>query len=964
MRASILTGLLPGLLLVLTPHVAANDACESVQIRVGPLDFAQTARGELPLVENFGRLLVPGKPALPSRIFAVAMPPGAEVTHVTYDLGVGIEIPGEHHIAPAPPPQIMGPEYAAERERQQQIHDRNYAAVYGCDEPFPTQPVEFVRTAGYRQYNLADVRVTPFSYRPRSKQLTAYPNISVHVHYRFADGVARATFTESPRVERVAEDLVVNHARTEEWQGHGLRDQYRFDFVIITLSSLVSAVTPIADWETSKGRDVEVVTTSWIAAVYPGVDLPAKIRNFLRDSYPVHSWGIEDVLIVGDYNDIPPREIEQSICCGPPRTDFYYAELSRPDNQSWDADGDGLYGERSDPVDYYAEVRVGRIPWSDYSTVQHICQKSVSAEQDSDPAYKKHLLALAAFVSDDTDFAAPAEALNDQPWLDDWTVTRMYEQNATVYSIYPCEYELTHANAMAYWTPNPAAFVFVGGHGSPYGVAQWGYGAATIFSQADVPALDDNHPAVVCVDACSTSSTTSLSLGQVMLDHGAVGYLGATNPAYGMARWEHPYDGSSQSSSYLFLSALTSGDYSLGGAHQAMLREMYSHGMWFAPEYEMAIWGLLLGNPDLELALPPALRIAFPDGCPEFIEPGVATDITVEITAAGEDYDPGTGTLYYRYDGGPYVPVPVTPLGGDLYAATLPPPTCGATPEYYISATGTGGTTITSPLDAPATLHTAALGTTTTVIDDDFESDLGWTTDFVGATSGFWQRGVPIHDPNWFYDPGADADGSGQCYLTQNEPGNTDVDDGEVRLTSPLLDMSAGSYTISYDYFLRLRQSAVHRSEDALRVEINNNDGVGDWIELANHSTNGGQSWRHHEITQTDLDAAGVALTPTMRLRFTANDDEPQGVVEAAVDGFRVLRVDCVDLLPGDMNCDGEITFADINPFVLALVDGEAAYTTAYPDCNYMNADMSANGTVGFEDINDFVDLLLKVITR
>ena len=44
----------------------------------------------------------------------------------------------------------------------------------------------------------------------------------------------------------------------------------------------------------------------------------------------------------------------------------------------------------------------------------------------------------------------------------------------------------------------------------------------------------------------------------------------------------------------------------------------------------------------------------------------------------------------------------------------------------------------------------------------------------------------------------------------------------------------------------------------------------------------------HFAISQADLDAAGVTLSSTMRIRFTANDDNPQSIVEAGIDAFRI----------------------------------------------------------------------------
>jgi len=63
------------------------------------------------------------------------------------------------------------------------------------------------------------------------------------------------------------------------------------------------------------------------------------------------------------------------------------------------------------------------------------------------------------------------------------------------------------------------------------------------------------------------------------------------------------------------------------------------------------------------------------------------------------------------------------------------------------------------------------------------------------------------------------------------------------------------------------------------------------------------------------------------------------------------------EYLTGDLDCDGDVDFDDINPFVLAL-GGQAGYEAIYPDCQWLNADCDDDGDVDFDDINPFVALL------
>jgi len=337
------------------------------------------------------------------------------------------------------------------------------------------------------------------------------------------------------------------------------------------------------------------------------------------------------------------------------------------------------------------------------------------------------------------------------------------------------------------------------------------------------------------------------------------------------------------------------------------------------------------------------LKIRLPDGTPEYLDVNVDNSFVVEFDDAVEQYVPGSGLLHYRYDGNLYLTTPLVDLGGGSYQATLPATGCASTPEFYISAQGDGGAVVTNPLDAPKSTYTALVGEVNILLQWDFETDPGWTAENLGATSGDWERGIPVNDPDWAYDPEFDADGSGHCFLTNNGYGNTDVDNGPVRLTTAVFDMSGGG-SIGYDYYLYLTD--LTGAVDRLLVEMSDG-GSGGWTEIARHDTDGGLYWRHHEIGEDDIIAAGLEVTSTMQLRFTVNDADPQSVVEAGIDAFVHSRFECGCCLGrvGDANGLGgdEPTIGDVSVLIDAkFITGTCA---GILDC-LTEADVNQSGGI------------------
>jgi len=172
---------------------------------------------------------------------------------------------------------------------------------------------------------------------------------------------------------------------------------------------------------------------------------------------------------------------------------------------------------------------------------------------------------------------------------------------------------------------------------------------------------------------------------------------------------------------------------------------------------------------------------------------------------------------------------------------------------------------------------------------DDFAADLGWSASNNGATTGFWELGEPIGTDlngtpaNPDFDVNNDL--GDQCYVTGNAGGGVggdDIDGGEVILTSPAFDLSAGvDPYIEYDrwYFDDGGNSA---ADDEMVVEISNNGGSS--YTTVETITDGNQEsqWVNNNFRVLNF----VTLSSNMRLRFRASDIGQGHIVEAGVDDF------------------------------------------------------------------------------
>ena len=127
--------------------------------------------------------------------------------------------------------------------------------------------------------------------------------------------------------------------------------------VIITADSLAASFQPLADFHTRTGHPTVVRTLGTIRAEDPrSNDLAQAIRSFLARARTL--WGTEWVLLAGDHESIPLRMVEVNYFeTEEIPTDVYYSDL----DGTWDANGNGIYGEVADALDMESDLDVGRL---------------------------------------------------------------------------------------------------------------------------------------------------------------------------------------------------------------------------------------------------------------------------------------------------------------------------------------------------------------------------------------------------------------------------------------------------------------------------------------------------------------------------------------------------------------------------------------------------------------------------
>jgi len=460
-----------------------------------------------------------------------------------------------------------------------------------------------------------------------------------------------------------------------------------YDYVIITDDDLINPITSsgFIEWKESIGFNVKIVSINDNEITsQSGIDLAEQIRNFLRQYYS--EWGINYVLIVGNYEKIPMRYCYPDpdnhrfdvfdYTAGEVPTDYYYADLSSEDSKSWDSDGDGYYGEfGQDEPDFEPEVAVGRIPTNNAARITYTLEKTIGFEQDTGD-WKTNALNAGAFfyftnqnrnnhpAMDGADLSYYIE----QDLMDGWTISHYSEQEGLETSDYDWS-ALNENSFISDWRNGQYSVVNWQGHGWTDRVAHciW-----STDDGDDVPEdseitwpdfintnsdLDDDYPSIVTAVSCYVGCPEIYSNSNLGIDlltnpsiGSAVGVIASARSPYGTIEWDPLSNpGGSDSIIYEFNKNMIINNQRVGDAfYNSKYYCNCNYGWDLYYEYIDVYTFNLYGDPSL------VLQGIDVQGTPE--KPALSGETTGKINQAYMYFaittDPNNDDIFYWFDWG------------------------------------------------------------------------------------------------------------------------------------------------------------------------------------------------------------------------------------------------------------------------------------------------------------------------
>jgi len=357
---------------------AAAMLAVNITLPVDPAGWEANSRSR-----SLAPLLDPGAPQLSYYPVRVLIPFGERVEEVKVSLSGMQMLRGNLLLNHIPQQQPISLPTADLTVKDPQIWE--------TDALFPEADHLYLGTQFYRGYQIAVINVYPYKYNPVRQELYACDSFRIEIETVRDDALARyqANFYSPALGVRGLQDFALN---TEAAATYSLAPLYRDHaphsrlidlsnpkrMIVITDATRAPWFTDYVQWRGNSGISTGIFLTSDIYASYAGADNAAKVRAFISDAY--QTWAdtstpLEYVILGGDDEIVPERgcygQVGNTVDQRMP-TDIYFSNL----DGDWNANGNNLYGEPLDNVDFLPEVHIGRFTAETYQEFDNIFRKT------------------------------------------------------------------------------------------------------------------------------------------------------------------------------------------------------------------------------------------------------------------------------------------------------------------------------------------------------------------------------------------------------------------------------------------------------------------------------------------------------------------------------------------------------------------------------------------------------------
>jgi Peptidase family C25/Propeptide_C25 len=488
-----------------------------------------------------------GHPILPVKTSKLFIPADEKVVSTKMRYGTLNTIEGSFNIQYATTPQPT-------TEEKTTFVEKPASEIYETNELYPSNVYNLRKPQFLNGVKVVLIDLMPVLYNPVAGRLKYYDELAVTITTKKESRPDRIVPFRNSGIDREkilniidnTEDFIRFYkaadngvlTASEKPSAAAPTRQY----VVITTAELSPAFETLTDYRTSSeggGYTTFIENIDDIAATYPGLDLPEKMRNFIKDMYT--NYGTQYVVLGGDcdgppeYQVIPTRGVYAHVSnytdANIP-SDLYFGCL----DGSWNSDGDEYWGEVNDgidggDIDWFSEVYIGRIPADDYTEAMNQINKIIGFETHSIPS--KILLT--------------GEKLDSATWGGDrmdWLYSFMGSIPKTTLYDRDCECnDWPKSQLLTYINSNEYSFINYSGHSSVFSDMK--------LNKDDIYKMKNNTYFFVYSQGCYTGSIDGLEpdnsyayadcIGEEMTNKfsegGAFAYIGSSRYS-----WYYPGD--------------------------------------------------------------------------------------------------------------------------------------------------------------------------------------------------------------------------------------------------------------------------------------------------------------------------------------------------------------------------------------------------------------------------------------